>query len=66
VIELIESERPGAIGRWLAACADGMQWESALERHAGWTVLELNEVLRQSVLDRFPVERLASLEVESR
>jgi len=61
-VELIEERHPGAIGRWLDRCADGMAWESALRLESSWDVRGLDTALRELVLSRFPADPLASLD----
>jgi hypothetical protein len=59
VVELIETRHPGAIGRWLARCADGQDWEDALQVETGWTVPGLEAALIDEVVSRFPADPLA-------
>jgi tetratricopeptide (TPR) repeat protein len=59
-IELIETARPGAMGRWLARCARGQRWERALVLETGWTLQRLEDALQAEVRGRFPESPLAS------
>ncbi len=58
-IELIETRKPGAIGRWLDRCAEGMPWESALEKETGWDTAGLEAALKAEAQSRFAPDPLA-------
>jgi hypothetical protein len=52
-VELI-ARKPGALSRWLARCAAGQSWETALAAETGWTVTRLEEALIAEIRGRFP------------
>ncbi|MCP4004766.1 MAG: hypothetical protein GY725_11270 [bacterium] len=52
-IELIETHKPGAIGRWLDRCEEGMPWEEALELETGWDTKALEIALQDETQSRF-------------
>jgi hypothetical protein len=59
-VELIESRRRGAIGRWLSRARDGEPWERALSAETGWDMAGLQRALQDEVLSRFVADPLAS------
>jgi hypothetical protein len=60
VVELIETHRPGAVGRWLRRCAAGEAWESALVAEIGWDTASLEAALQADVRSRFPSDAILS------
>lgn len=54
VIELIEREHPGAVGRWLTRCKSGERWQDALVAETGWDLVDLEQALLDEVASRFP------------
>lgn len=54
VIELVEREKPGAMGRWLARCKAGEPWAAALVEETGWDLVDLESALLAEVQSRFP------------
>jgi hypothetical protein len=58
-VELLEERRPGAVAAWLARCASGASWESALAEVTGFDVAGLDAALRADVTARFPNDPLA-------
>jgi len=53
-VELIETEHPGAIARWLKRCSGGESWEAALQAETGWNTPGLEGALQTEVRSRFP------------
>lgn len=59
-VGLLFERDPEGVGRWLARCAAGMQWESALLEVFGLDTEALEAALIQDVRDRFPPDPLAA------
>ena len=53
VVELVEREHPGAIGRWLARCKAGEPWEAAFVEETGWDLVDLERELSTEIASRF-------------
>jgi hypothetical protein len=64
-VELIEKQRPGAIGRWLARCREGQPWERALRAETGWDMSGLERALQEEALSRFVADPLAPVSYSS-
>lgn len=63
-IQFIEEQKPGAVERWLHACARGTPWQDAMIREIGWDVRQLERTLEGDVLSRFPEDPLSKLRGE--
>jgi hypothetical protein len=59
-IEHITNAHPRAIAGFLARCANGEPWESALRAETGWDMASLERSLKDDVRSRFPEDPLAA------